>query len=89
MQLSLKGKQKQFQADVQQLHEHQNQYDPVKFVANVHGLRTGMKSTATKDRVRTSEEIIKFILADDMGQKPFVHERKDQPATLRPVREVH
>ena len=89
MQQSLKGKQKQCQASTPQLHEHQNQYDPVKFVADVYDLHTGMKLTATKDRVKTSEEIIKFISIDDTEQKPVVHESKDQPMTLRPVPEVH
>lgn len=89
MQQSLEGKQKQCQANVRQLHGHQNQYDPVMFVANVCGLNTGMKLTATKGSIKTSEEIRQFILIDETEQKPFVHERTDQPMTLRPLREVH
>jgi hypothetical protein len=88
---SLQELKKQYQEDVRQLHEHQNQHDPIELLATLCGLHTAMTPTASYEtinlkRIWGKDEV---LLIDDIKQKPVVHECKDQPMTSRPTHAVH
>ena len=91
MRQSLKELKKQYQADARQLHEHQNQHDPIDLLATVCGLHTAMTPSGSYETINLKqfEENMKFLLIDDIKQKPLVHESKDQPMTSRPMHAVH